>query len=513
MKLEKLTRDNFPMIAEKKIYCFEKSESYLKELCDAFAISDKIIFVLDENRRNHGEISACGRTFKVKSPEVLSEAAGQEAVIIITSDYYREAFDKICRWKDVQKSVCAVYYFANYETEIEEQYRRQYEKDDLQNIIVFRSGPHASSYVKGMDFADNSRALFEYMLREGVNHKYELIWFVKKPEEFSRYKDVKNVTFLSFDWSVSHVQEERDAYYRALCLSKYIFFTDAYGFARNCREDQVRVQLWHGCGFKARVNPVRCEKRYEYNTVTSDLYAKIHSEIFGIREEQLIVTGLAKEDWVLHPVEKERFHGLGIPEAKKYVFWLPTFRTTEKKLSQLNEYQLNSGTGLPVLKNEEQLREVNEILKENDTILLIKLHPFQNREDIKCAGYEQIVLIDNHQLVECDIQVNQLMGWTDGLISDYSSAVIDYLLLDRPVSFVLEDMDAYGGSRGFVYDNLQEWLPGVEIYTYEDFVGFIRNVIRGEDLGREKRRQISQKMHRFVDDQNSRRITEVLKIQ
>ena len=36
-------------------------------------------------------------------------------------------------------------------------------------MILFRSGPHASAYIKGMDFSDNARALFEYMIQYQMN--------------------------------------------------------------------------------------------------------------------------------------------------------------------------------------------------------------------------------------------------------------------------------------------------------------------------------------------------------
>ena len=92
------------------------------------------------------------------------------------------------------------------------------------------------------------------------------------------------------------------------------------------------MQLWHGCGFKTRVNFVRCEKRYEYTTVISELYAKIHQDIYGLREDQILVTGYAKEDWLFHPV-KEVWEALPIPRAEKYIFWLPTFRMAKNGLS------------------------------------------------------------------------------------------------------------------------------------------------------------------------------------
>lgn len=512
MILEKLTTEKIEEIKGKEIYCVEYSVSYLKELCGRYDILPQIEGVFDGNVRNQGKHIFEGKELEVYDYAYMKRLNGANVVLIITSDYYEEAYAKIKECLDVEMILGKVYYFVNTETEYEEYYRTKYKHSDLEDMILFRSGPHASSYVKGMDFGDNARALFEHILSENYNEKYKIVWMVKNPQEFLLYKNIKNVSFVSFEWSTSEKEEERDSYYYALCLSKYIFFTDAYGFARNCRPDQVRVQLWHGCGFKTRVNFVRCEKRYEYTTVISDLYARIHRDIYGLREDQILVTGYAKQDWLFHPISDEYKEILHIPEVPKYVFWLPTFRTTEKKLDLLNEYKLDSVTGLPFVNTIEQLKQLNQMLIEEDVVLVIKLHPFQDKSQICTMDASNIILLDNEQLVEEDIQVNQLLGWADGLISDYSSAAVDYMLLDRPIAFMLEDVEEYRSSRGFVFDNIQEWLPGMEIYSFEDLLLFIREVSRAEDSTKAKRQRLTQEMHKFQDDNNCKRILETLKI-
>lgn len=511
MMLKKLTDDNIGALSGRQICLYEKTISYLEELCDRYDVLESVSFIVDTNERNQGEFKFRGKSLEVYGMSELERVADQNTAIVITSDYYREAYKNIEALLESDAFDIDVYYFANRETELEEVYRVRYEQSPLENIIIFRSGPHASSYVKGMDFADNARALFEYALDAGINHTYELVWLVKNPEEFSRYGMLANVKFLSFDWSVSNNQEERDAYYRALCLAKYLFFTDAYGFARNCRKDQVRVQLWHGCGFKTRVNFVRCEDRYEYTTVISDLYAGIHADIYGLREEQVLVTGYAKEDWLFHPDEKDK-ERLHIPQAGRYIFWLPTFRTTERKLAQLNEYEIESETGLPVVNTHEKLMRLNEILRKNNTCLIVKLHPFQNRDTIHCENSSNIRLIENNEMVDEDIPINRLLGMADALISDYSSAAVDYMLLDRPMAFMLEDVEEYEQSRGFVFDNIREWIPGKEIFRFEEIGDFINEVAAGQDATAQKRRLLREKMHTFHDDQSCRRIMKALQI-
>lgn len=511
MILCKLTETNINALSGRKICCVEKSVSYLEELCRKYDVLDQIACVTDTNKRNLGPFTFHGKEIDVVYILYLINIDFDETAILITSDYAREVFETIC---GVLKKDCPdhiIYYFANRETEYEDYYREKYADVPLKNRIVFRSGPHASSYVKGMDFGDNARALFEYALQAGLNRTYELVWLVKNPNEFRRYDSVENVSFLSFDWSVSENRSERDVYYRALCLAKYIFFTDAYGFARNCRKDQIRVQLWHGCGFKTRVNFVRCEKRYEYTTVISDLYADIHADIYGLRREQALVTGYAKQDWLFHPQKEDR-ERLQIPKAEKYIFWLPTFRSTGRKLEQLNEYILESDTGLPVVNTRKKLHSLDNLLGEKGIVLVVKLHPFQDRREVFCDGCTNIYLIENEDLVEQDIPINRLLGQADALISDYSSAAVDFMLLDKPIAFMLEDVEEYEASRGFVFENIREWLPGKEVFTFKDVCDFVEEVADGQDATGDRRRRLRSKMHKYCDDRNCQRILEKLGI-
>ncbi|WWR16307.1 CDP-glycerol glycerophosphotransferase family protein [Lachnospiraceae bacterium JLR.KK008] len=511
MNLCKLTDDNLEFLSGKKVYCYEYSSSYMDELAHKFAIADSIEAVIDDNARNQGEHRFGEKKIAVYGSGSLSEIPLDTAVFLITSDYFREAFDVLSGALEERGYGEDIYYFENYETEVEMAYRDRYENTGLENVIVFRSGPHASAYVAGMDFSDNARALFEFMLNKRYNNKYKLVWFVKHPQDFSAYQAVPNVEFLSFDWALSEEEEERERYYRALCLAKYLFFTDAYGFARNCRSDQVRVQLWHGCGFKTRVNFIRCEKRYEYTTVVSEIYSRIHQDIYGLREDQVLITGYAKEDWLFSPVA-DFVERLSLPAGRKYIFWLPTFRMAREGLDSLNEYELGGQTGLPIVDTIDKCRALNDLLHEEQAVLLVKLHPFQDRLKIADLKMENIVLLDNQELVGKDIQINQLLGCADAMISDYSSAAVDYMILDRPLAFTLDDVEEYGSSRGFVFDNIRDWLPGVELYNFDDFCRFVRETAAGLDLSGEKRRALLRKMHRYGDNRNCERIAEALGI-
>lgn len=507
-------------IENKQIYCYEKSLSYLAELNEKFeGICINICGIFDDYERNQGTFLFDKKSINVMPILKMLDIEWGKSILLITSDYINEAFERICSIFNETKQKFpsfdvpnVIYYFANQEMEIDLYYRDLYKSTPLENMIFFRSGPHASAYVKGLDFSDNARALFEYMLKQHYNEKYKLVWAVKNPEDFSDYSKYTNVSFVSFDWSVSDNKEKRDKYYEALCLSKYIFMTDAYGFCRNARKDQVRIQLWHGCGFKTRTNFVSCEKRYEYNIVVGEKYKEIHKQIYGLRDEQVIITGYPKEDLLFHPISKEMLKQLGIQESKKYIFWMPTFRTASEQLNILDEHGFETEVGLPIIYKLEDLEAINQLLSEYDMVMIVKLHPFQKKNTVNCGCLSNIVLLENEQLTMLDIQVNELMGWADALISDYSSAAIDYLILNRPIAFTLDDVEEYSSSRGFVFDNIREWLPGKEIFSVDDFKVFVEEIGKGIDSSKEKREQIRNKVHQFSDDNSSQRVLDAFGI-
>ena len=512
MQLTKLTQQNMITLADKSLCCIELSPSYLDELCVKYPVLERFSLILDERSSKQGKYILNGKEISVRDYDALAELDVSQWAFVITGDYYRELYASLEANEYLADKVDTVYYFANTETEYEEEFREKYKNSALENIIIFRSGPHITSYMKGMDFTDNARALFEYMLEQKFNEKYELVWLVKNPEEFTEYSKYENVKFLPLEWSVSLKEEERAQYYRVLCLAKYIFFTDAYGIARNSREDQIRVQLWHGCGFKTRLNFSPCEKRYEYMTVTSALYAKIHSEVFGLRPHQLLVTGSAKGDWLFQKSEVPYEEKLNFPNAKQYIYWMPTYRMAAETLVQTNGYEVNPETGFPIVDTMDKMRQLNEVLAENKQVLVIKLHPYQNMDKIQKIDFSNIVLLDNARLFAQDIQINQLLGGADALISDYSSVAVDYLALDRPMAFMLEDVAEYEESRGFVFEHVRDWLPGQELYSYEDVCAFLNALAAGTDPSAEKRAKLRKQMNTFCDGDNCRRITDALGI-
>lgn len=98
----------------------------------------------------------------------------------------------------------------------------------------------------------------------------------------------------------------------------------------------------------------------------------------------------------------------------------------------------------------------------------------------------------------------------DALVSDYSSAAYDYMHLDRPVGFTMDDANEY--KLGFIVDNPDELIGGQIINDKNDFVSFINDVLNNKDPYQEKRHEVFDKSYKFHDGNSCQRLAELLKL-
>lgn len=508
MKLRRLI--SISALESENIICFGGKGKYIEQfgsLADE-ACQIKLVVSIDTNHPNTVAVNENDIPC-ISLPEL--DQNKDNCSLVIMDDYYREYYRAISE-NELFNGVDTVWWFADKETEIELSYRDKYEDSALENIIIFRSGPHASEYIEGMDFSDNARALFDYLLSTDADKDYMLVWIVKDPNNYaSKYND-RNVKFVSWEWSYSDNIDLQKEYYRPLCLAKYIFFTDAYGFARNARKDQIRIQLWHGVGFKSRVNYVRCENRYEYKIDPGPIFAEKSMELYGLREDQVKILGYPKIDWLFENDSRDILSILGIRKAKKIIIWAPTFRKTGGTLKDLDMSDSCFENYLPILDTEDKLFECNNILAQMDMMLVIKMHPFQDETFFKDVNYSNIMTLSSAALYRYDIQMNQLLKYADALISDYSSTATEYMQLDRPIGFIIDDKNVYGSERKFAFNPIEEWLPGEILNSYENLVNFVYEVSDGADYGAEKRHRLFPQMHSFKGIGSSKRIAEEFRI-
>jgi CDP-glycerol glycerophosphotransferase len=71
--------------------------------------------------------------------------------------------------------------------------------------------------------------------------------------------------------------------------------------------------------------------------------------------------------------------------------------------------------------------------------------------------------------------VTSLLLLADALVTDYSSLMFDYALLDRPMVFFAPDLDDYSRSRGTYFDLRQE-APGPVVASPGELFGALADL-------------------------------------
>lgn len=349
------------------------------------------------------------------------------------------------------------------------------------------------------DFSDNGRALFEYFIKNGYNEKYEIIYMVSVRKRFRRVS-IPNVRFVTAESPLGFTSPFA-WYYGA--TAKYFFYTNhSADLNRYHGKGQVTVNLWHGCGYKGATRNNKdipqssTMSAFDYALVPGPVFVDTKAAYWGCQKEKLLPLGYPRYDWMLDPSNKKKDilkRLLGWEEETKAVIWMPTFR--KSALEGYGENNIRLPYQLPGIQSEEEMALLDAHVRKLGILLLVKKHPLQIGWQEKGWEYTNIRYISDELLQERDVLLYRLVGVCDGMLSDYSSIAVDYLLLDRPVGFVLTDYEKYENTRGFVFENPLEYMPGEKIYTFCQLKDFLTHVKEGRDLFAEERRRLLPRMH------------------
>ena len=100
----------------------------------------------------------------------------------------------------------------------------------------------------------------------------------------------------------------------------------------------------------------------------------------------------------------------------------------------------------------------------------------------------------------------ELMLISDILITDYSSIMIEYSILNRPTVFFTYDLDEYlENERGFYYD-FKSTVPGPIVYTSQELIDAIKN----DDFDKGRLSQFVKTQFDEIDGHSSKRIVDYL---
>lgn len=318
-----------------------------------------------------------------------------------------------------------------------------------------RNGPARILFASEMrpSLAGNLLRIRDRMLERGVDHAFELRY---------HFRTLDTVT----PEGTMHLAAEVNA-------ADIILIDDYFPLLNKIklREDQRLIQVWHaGSGFKSvgysrfgnygSPRLTDTHRKYTFAICGSTHLVPVYAEVFGIPESAVIPTGLPRIDSFLDPerVEKVvREFGESYPEfeGKKKILFAPTFRGEGAKTAFYDYSQLDFA----------RLYE----LCGDKYVFLIRMHHFIADPPPIPEEYADKIFDFSHFP-----DGNDLLHSTDILITDYSSILYEFSLLDRPMLFFAYDRDVYAATRGF-HRPYDEMAPGRVCLTFDDLVQAIEN--------------------------------------
>ena len=340
-----------------------------------------------------------------------------------------------------------------------------YPVDDT--LIILRSFP---------DYADNARALADYMFENGYCQKYKIYFDVSDLKIVKRWN--KNVSFISCESKIGiyHLNSLKKVYTAGFLMSTH----RPVNIRKRARKEQKIINLWHGCGYKDKsISQGKVPANFDFALVPGKLFIAPKSLFWNISKENILPLGYPRYDWlkVKDSTAQQLMDSYRKNQQSKVVLWMPTYR--EDKNGVYND--TNTITQFPLIDKMERWYELDGFCAEKNVVLLVKLHPFQKEYDIPFSQFDYIKEIDNSVFDNADIPMYKFIGLTDALISDYSSVAVDYLIVNRPMAFTLDDFEEYRRERGFVFEDPRVYMPGHHLYSFQDLEGFLTDVAVGKD--------------------------------
>lgn len=360
---------------------------------------------------------------------------------------------------------------------------------------------HKVLFCSKPSFSDNSKAMYDYLKSMNQEQRYKFVWLIGHKEDFPQVQET-NTVFLKRN--VLYHSGMTFAALKETATSKYVFFTHGspmsdFGITR---EGQMVINLWHGCGYKdiQKSGTSWIEKNpCDYSLVPGKIFIKTKSRFWGCEEEKILPVGYPRYDLFYEESHNAQLYVSKLRgTAEKLVVWMPTFRKT--KGGQFPESKIKGYFELPLLSDEKQLNELNNECKQQNIVICVKRHPSQIVYECEKNKYSHIEFINNDDLREHGVDLYAFLKYTDALISDYSSVAIDYLLLEKPIAFSLDDYQEYKNTRGFVFEKPLDYMPGHHLYEFIHFKEFLKDVSAGRDQYGKQREKIMPEVHNTCEN-------------
>lgn len=318
------------------------------------------------------------------------------------------------------------------------------------NLVLFVS-------YGGRKFDDSPRVVYEYLLKHPVSEKHRLVWAFSNPDD---YPQVNN-----------RIKIDTPAYYfTALKAGTWITNTSVARGMDFKKRNTKNIMFTHGMVGTKRIGSdvldhsqvfvSEATEKFDAVFVEGKEEAPILARVWNLEESVFLPMGLPRNDDLVSVDAQEigrLRQEIGIPDGKKVILYAPTFRDYKK--------DSNGSCVQPIPMDFEKW----ERLLGEEYVLVIRAHYTVARllGDLPGSSF----VLDRSAWPK----LNDLLKVSDVLISDYSSIVFDYAILNRPVFCYGYDLETYLECRG-TYLDLQELFSQGVIRTEDALIRAIQTM-------------------------------------
>ena len=263
--------------------------------------------------------------------------------------------------------------------------------------------------------------------------------------------------------------------------SKYVFLVDNFfPLAFMNVEGMKWVQLWHGTGiFKKfgydllndedkKVMELFSDK-IDLVSVSSENAVDIYANNFHIDKSKVKPFGVPRNDFYndehlgsdylneLRASFEKEYPQL---KAKKLVLYAPTFREDAKNNAVFDYFDIG--------------RFIHDL--GDEYCLAIRLHPNYMNYCDEAHPIDLKELASKYDFIDFTGYEDEqkILLLSDILIADYSSIMVDYTILNKPIILFAYDLDDYiNEERGFYFD-YKEKVPGKIVYDIDELIESIK---------------------------------------
>ena len=206
-------------------------------------------------------------------------------------------------------------------------------------------------------------------------------------------------------------------------------------------------------------------KRPDYVVSSTELFSEVFARSFRIPLERCLNLGLARNEILTWPEEKRRafidryeptetLDLIGQMGSFDRVFvYMPTWRDSQ------NDF-VTAGF---------DFKSMEEVLSENNALLLIKPHANTFIDPAILNGLAHIKLLPS------TLDIYPVLPYTDVLITDYSSVMYDYILMEKKdVILYLFDKEEYVNERPFIW-SFEDMTYGHRAGSFETLLELVGN--------------------------------------